>query len=240
MRGIFEAVNYLHEMGIAHRDLKPANLVFLSNDDDSVLKIIDFGFAKNIKTDGILTSPLGTAGYSSIEILDAENYSKPYTMSVDLFALGCVMFCVMFADPPFVSGHDDREERDKELDHKVEEGVYIFPKNIPVSDEAIDFLNKSLAKFPEARVTATQALRHEWWTNDWPISRNYLPKDEERRTSLDDANWVRYNFNRPIDAMRKRNDRRAREVYGSHHHHHHHDHRETMKLQLQQKKITKR
>jgi len=45
-RQICEALNYCHSQDIVHRDLKPENFLFVSKDDDSDLKIIDFGLSK--------------------------------------------------------------------------------------------------------------------------------------------------------------------------------------------------
>ena len=40
---ILEAVNYLHAHGVCHRDLKPENILFSTIEEDSHLKLIDFG-----------------------------------------------------------------------------------------------------------------------------------------------------------------------------------------------------
>ena len=40
------AINYCHSNKICHRDLKPENLLFFSKEEDSVLKVIDFGLSK--------------------------------------------------------------------------------------------------------------------------------------------------------------------------------------------------
>ena len=40
---LFEAIGFCHEKSVAHRDLKPENLLLLSEDNDSEIKIADFG-----------------------------------------------------------------------------------------------------------------------------------------------------------------------------------------------------
>jgi len=45
-RQILQALNYCHSLNIVHRDLKPENFLFVSEDDDADLKIIDFGLSK--------------------------------------------------------------------------------------------------------------------------------------------------------------------------------------------------
>ena len=48
-----QSINYCHNMGIAHRDLKPENFLFESSEEDSELKIIDFGLSKIIKNNSL-------------------------------------------------------------------------------------------------------------------------------------------------------------------------------------------
>jgi calcium-dependent protein kinase len=39
------ALNYCHDQGVAHRDLKPENFLFLNKENDSPIKLIDFGLS---------------------------------------------------------------------------------------------------------------------------------------------------------------------------------------------------
>lgn len=43
IRPIVNVVNICHFMGVMHRDLKPENFLFSSNDENAMLKAIDFG-----------------------------------------------------------------------------------------------------------------------------------------------------------------------------------------------------
>lgn len=50
MRKLFSAIAYIHNQGVMHRDLKPENILFSTNDDDDTdIKIIDFGLSKKLK-----------------------------------------------------------------------------------------------------------------------------------------------------------------------------------------------
>ena len=49
-------------MGIAHRDLKPENFLFETKDQESELKIIDFGLSKIINPHGMKQEPGLTGG----------------------------------------------------------------------------------------------------------------------------------------------------------------------------------
>jgi len=45
MYKLTSAIIHMHAKGIVHRDLKPENVLFLTNDADSELKIVDFGLS---------------------------------------------------------------------------------------------------------------------------------------------------------------------------------------------------
>jgi calcium-dependent protein kinase len=46
MHSILSAIIYCHNFSIVHRDLKPENILYLNEEEDSPLKVIDFGTAK--------------------------------------------------------------------------------------------------------------------------------------------------------------------------------------------------
>ena len=66
---LLEAVGYCHDHHVAHRDLKPENLLLRSKDDDSSIKIADFGFAKIVEKKGSLTTQCGTPVSFSLRML---------------------------------------------------------------------------------------------------------------------------------------------------------------------------
>lgn len=57
---IATALYYLHSYGIAHRDLKLENILMCSNDDDTQLKLVDFGLSKMIGPNETTNDPFGT------------------------------------------------------------------------------------------------------------------------------------------------------------------------------------
>lgn len=94
------ALEYLHSKNIAYRDLKPENLVV---DNKGYIKIVDFGFAKIIpfKKDGVTIDKTytlcGTPEYLAPEIVLLKGYDK----SVDLWALGCLVYELHLVKTPF-------------------------------------------------------------------------------------------------------------------------------------------
>ena len=78
-RQMISAINYCHKMNIMHRDLKPENFMFKSMEEDSCIKLIDFGLAKwkiNNENDKLvrLNTLVGTAYYIAPEVLES-NYN---------------------------------------------------------------------------------------------------------------------------------------------------------------------
>lgn len=88
MHEICVAVKYLHDLNIAHRDLKPENLLYTSPAASAVLKLTDFGFAKETFTKGTLQTPCYTPYYVAPEVLGPEKYDK----SCDIWSLGVIMY----------------------------------------------------------------------------------------------------------------------------------------------------
>ncbi len=97
-----KALRKAHEAGIAHRDLKPANLFIARVDDDEVVKILDFGIAKDqhsalgdaTKTGEVIGSP----HYMSPEQVRAE---KDLDYRTDLWSLGIILYRMLVGALPF-------------------------------------------------------------------------------------------------------------------------------------------
>jgi serine/threonine-protein kinase len=90
-----------HARGFIHRDLKPANLFLAAERGRRIVKVLDFGIAKNLDSDEEITrslSALGTPSYMSPEqIRDAKNVDH----RADIWALGVIAFRLMTGELPF-------------------------------------------------------------------------------------------------------------------------------------------
>ena len=156
---LFEAMAYIHSKNVAHRDLKPENLLLASADDDTMVKLADFGFAK--KTGGredSLTTQCGTPGYVSPEILEGV----PYGTKTDMWSLGVIVFIVLGGYPPF---HDNDQLK---LFEKIRAGKYKFHEQYwgAVSKEAKTLISSLMCVDVKKRLTAKQALQSPWITQD--------------------------------------------------------------------------
>jgi len=182
---VAEGIRYLHEeKGIVHRDIKPENLLFepipfvpsknpppppgpheepkedegefipgVGGGGIGKIKIADFGLSKIVWDEQTMT-PCGTVGYTAPEIIKDERYSK----SVDMWALGCVLYTMLCGFPPFY------DESIPELTDKVAKGQYTFlsPWWDPISASSKDLISNLLTVDPDKRYTINQFFEHPW------------------------------------------------------------------------------
>jgi serine/threonine protein kinase len=151
------ALAYLEERKIVHRDLKPENLIFSKRSPDAVLKLTDFGLAKDISREPSsepLHDPCGTPGYVAPEIL----MNKPYGLKVDTWAVGVILYTLLCGYPPFYS------EDQQALFTQIKKGVYVFdaPYWDDVSSSAKEVVAKLLVVNPQKRLSAKQLLELDW------------------------------------------------------------------------------
>ncbi|WP_437782965.1 protein kinase domain-containing protein [Sorangium sp. So ce1097] len=103
-RDVARGLAAVHALHIVHRDLKPAN-IFLHREpdtDEPVVKVLDFGVAKNLAVnDGVRTATGGAVGsplYMSPEQVRAE---PNVDHRADIWALGVVLFEMLTGMRPF-------------------------------------------------------------------------------------------------------------------------------------------
>ncbi|KAH8052775.1 serine/threonine kinase [Aureococcus anophagefferens] len=113
---LLQTIKYCHDLGIVHRDLKPENLLCVSYDDDSSIKLCDFGFAAKLTGTRSLHQLCGTPGYVAPEILNRQPYGK----EVDMWSIGVLTYILLGGYPPF---YDDDHEQ---LYERIKAGVYEF------------------------------------------------------------------------------------------------------------------
>lgn len=154
-KGLLQAVQFMHERGIAHRDLKPQNLLLESDADNTSVKVCDFGYAKRVHMPKSLTTLCGSLHYVAPELLK----NHPYDESADMWSVGVIIFFLLAGYLPF--HHRDQNE----LFKIIRLGKYTFDSKYweGISDEATSLIKHLLDVDPTTRYTATQALESDWF-----------------------------------------------------------------------------
>uniref|UniRef100_A0A7N0UYU2 cyclin-dependent kinase n=1 Tax=Kalanchoe fedtschenkoi TaxID=63787 RepID=A0A7N0UYU2_KALFE len=191
---VFQGLAYMHHRGYFHRDLKPENLL-VSKD---LLKIADFGLAREIASEPPYTEYVSTRWYRAPEVM---LQSFTYGPAVDMWAMGAIM-AELFTLCPLFPGSCEADEI-----HKIcsvigsptfeswPEGItlarklnYQFPQCAGVhlstlipsaSREAIDLIKLLCTWDPSRRPTASEALQHPFFQSCY-----YVPPSMRSRAPL--------------------------------------------------------
>ena len=92
-----------HKNGYFHRDLKPENLLI---NDENVVKLADFGLAREIRSRPPFTEYVSTRWYRAPELLlCSPNYNSP----IDIFAMGLIL-AEMYLLRPLAPGNSEADQ----------------------------------------------------------------------------------------------------------------------------------
>jgi serine/threonine-protein kinase len=155
---VCRALSRAHEAGLIHRDLKPENIFIVTESDDEIIKVLDFGVAK--AADALADSGIdptrtgaivGTPFYMSPE--QAQGL-KTVDRRTDFWALGVVVFECLTGSRPFAA------EALGPLIAKVLTAPIPPPSALsPDATPEIDaWMSRALARDPAARFSSAQEL----------------------------------------------------------------------------------
>ena len=153
VKQLFMALNYVHSRKIVHRDIKPENIL-LESLDKLEIKLTDFGFATYFNEKDKLEDQLGSPLYMPPEIAGRGTYDS----KVDIWSAGVVTHILLSGRPPFLG--QTKEE--------VYKAIKEDPLNFQISEWsnisvlAQDFVEKTLEKDPDRRLSASECLDHPW------------------------------------------------------------------------------
>ncbi|EFJ17487.1 calcium dependent protein kinase 28 [Selaginella moellendorffii] len=153
VRQMLRVVARCHLNGVVHRDLKPENFLFKSQQDDSLLRAVDFGLSDFIRPGKRFHDVVGSAYYVAPEVLKRK--SGPES---DVWSVGVITYILLCGRRPFW----DKTEAgifNEVLKRKPDLRERPWPS---IGSSAKDFVRKLLVKDPRARLTAAQALSHPW------------------------------------------------------------------------------
>lgn len=165
MKQVINAVLYCHLNGIVHRDIKSDNILFLKNDINSPIKLIDFGISVKFEKDTKLKEKTGTVLYIAPEVISGD-----YDEKCDIWSCGVLLYMMLCGQPPF-NGSTRRE-----VMMKIKKGSFSFKAKIwtLITAEAKDLITQMLTMDPDKRPSCRQVLSHPWFLRDQDIKINSM------------------------------------------------------------------
>ena len=141
----------MHSEGVVHRDIKPENVMLTKEGE---LKLIDFGLSQRTEGDNKLKTIAGTPYYTAPEVLDGH-----YDYKCDMWSLGVLLYVFMSGYLPF------QGQSRNEVFHKISTGKFHFNhvEFKACSPSVISLIKNLLVVDPNKRISAIEALNHEWF-----------------------------------------------------------------------------
>lgn len=205
MKQLLTGLVNVHAHNITHRDLKLENLILAEKGNLRSLRIADFGLAKKMKTSrGKLSAQCGSPAYVAPEII----LGQQYTPAVDMWAVGCILYCLLNGQLPFYDADEQAMFR------RIAKGEARPPAE-SVSEDARELIGQLLCADKVTRLTASEALEHRWITGGSvdhqpkPINRSRMERFAETHM---DAGALETRELRPGDLLIKQGAR-AKEIF---------------------------
>uniref|UniRef100_A0A672NR19 non-specific serine/threonine protein kinase n=1 Tax=Sinocyclocheilus grahami TaxID=75366 RepID=A0A672NR19_SINGR len=143
-------------------DLLRQNVLFADEADDSVLKVIDLGFARLFPSGSApLQTPCFTLQYAAPELF----HSSGYDQACDLWSLGVILYTMLSGQVPFQSEKKGMtSSHAADIMHKIKEGDFSLDGEAwrGVSEEAKDLVRGLLTVDPERRLKLSALKENAW------------------------------------------------------------------------------
>ncbi|KAK4739017.1 hypothetical protein R3W88_002714 [Solanum pinnatisectum] len=164
VRQIAKGLEALHGANIVHRDLKPENCLFLNKDENSPLKIMDFGLSSFEDFANPVVGLFGSIDYVSPEALSRDKI----TTKTDIWSLGVILYILLSGYPPFFAPSNRQKQQ------MILNGQFSFDEKTwkNISSSAKQLISNLLKVDPNMRPTAQQIVEDAW-------VRGELAKEEE-------------------------------------------------------------
>ncbi|KAJ6742218.1 SERINE/THREONINE-PROTEIN KINASE UNC-51-RELATED [Salix viminalis] len=152
MQQLAAGLQILRDNNLIHRDLKPQNLLLSMSDNNEVLKIADFGFARSLQPSDLAETMCGSPLYMAPEIMQLQKYDA----KADLWSVGAILFQLVTGKTPY-TGNNQLQL----LQNVVKSTELQFPlDNKDLSAGCKDLCRKLLRPNPVERLTFEEFFNH--------------------------------------------------------------------------------
>ncbi len=156
LKQMSNCISFCHSKNIIHLDIKLENFICV-NKDPSKIRLIDFGLSVECYSNYCkIESYAGTIPYCSPEIY----FLKAYFRS-DVWSLGCTIFTFIRKE----KYHLFPCENYKNIILSINNSKYlknIFKKELNISDELLDLLNRIFIFNPNNRISINDIIKHKF------------------------------------------------------------------------------
>lgn len=150
---VLAALDHAHKLGLVHRDIKPGNIMLCHSDaGNEIVKLVDFGIAKEIASSEALSQHLTSTGMllgSPMYMSPEQCAGKPLDGRSDIYSLSCVIYETLCGEPPF-SGATSLELMHKHSSKPPPTGSELCRK-VEISRQLANLACWGLAKDPLSR-----------------------------------------------------------------------------------------
>ncbi|KAG1691913.1 hypothetical protein DVH05_026073 [Phytophthora capsici] len=161
MSQLASGLQFLRSQNVVHRDLKPANLLLSSrNLATAKLKIADFGFARELESEMMAESVVGSPLYMAPELLEYKSYDA----KADLWSVGIILYEMLANEHPFLLVDNVHATNHLALRRNIYRyferyGHVRLPKTIKVSPECEQLVAALLQVDPRKRISFEDYFR---------------------------------------------------------------------------------
>ena len=141
-----------HQVGIVHRDLKPANVLI---DDESLLKIVDFGVAATQREGDTQLTKTGYVIGSPKYMAPEQILGKKVDQRADIYATGVILYEMLTGVPPYSRG-DHMAVMYQHVQGKARKPIEVNPA---LPQALSDLVVKAMAVDKAARYQTMDELR---------------------------------------------------------------------------------
>lgn len=188
IKSVLNGLTAIHSKNLIHRDIKAENILLISDTSKTepygyTVKICDLGFCR--EDDQNVNTFCGTTSYMAPEIFKKQIYDN----KVDVWAVGVMLFRMLFGDFPFKGMNMQYQ-----ISSKCAKGFNIkkmkLKHNPSISKDSFEILSEIFSRIfrinPEERITVEELQKYKFFT---PVKMCVASLSTEAESSDDEATF---------------------------------------------------